>query len=792
MAVALFATLIVLGLYIYVAPNLPNVAQLRDMRLTTPMQVYSADGQLIAEFGDERRVPVRYEEIPPLLVNAFVAVEDQRFFEHGGVDLMGLLRIAVTNLTSSHAAGASTITMQVARNYFLTRDRTLARKFTEIFLAMRIESQFNKQEIMEMYLNKIHFSHRAYGIASAAQTYYGKTLADLSVHEMAVLAGIPKGESENNPISNPKKAEGRRNHVLKRMLAEKYIDQTQYDDAIAQSIHTTYHGPSIEFTAPYLAEMARAHVVSVYGEQRAYSDGIKVFTTAPSSLQRTANGALVRALREYDGRHGWRGAEAKFNSDDLSHRESVVAQLKRIPVLADLEAAVITQVNAQDVVALRKDGSEVTVPWDGLSWARRYINENSLAAAPKTAAEIVRVGDVVRLEQNDQQQWRLTQVPNVAGALVALNPRSGAILALVGGLDFDISQFNRVLQAKRQPGSNIKPFIYAAAFEKGMTPATLINDAPIIDEDNGEDDVWRPENDSRRYAGPTRLRVALYRSLNSITARLFNELGGEFLTDYLTRFGFDKSTMEPYPALALGGAIQVAPIEVARAYATLANGGYLVQPHFIEKITDGSGATLYEQKPVKFCRACAVGETTPNGSLSPVLDNRVAYIVSDILKDVIHHGTAYTSLSNSKSPLLARTDIAGKTGTTNDPRDAWFSGYQTEIVASAWVGFDDHAKALGKLEYGGRAALPMWQYFMESALAPISVAADIPPPGVVTAKIDPETGLLAASGSQKSIAEVFLAEHAPTETSTTTEETPPTPSENGEAPIVGNDDDGLF
>ncbi len=792
LALALFPALIVLGLYIYVAPNLPNVAQLRDMRLTTPMQVFTVDEQLIAEFGDERRIPVRYEEVPPMLVNAFVAVEDQRFFEHGGVDMMGLLRIAVTNLTSSHAAGASTITMQVARNYFLTRDRTLARKFTEIFLAMRIESQFNKQEIMEMYLNKIHFSHRAYGIASAAQTYYGRALNELELHQMAMLAGIPKGESTHNPISNPVKALDRRNHVLKRMLAEKYIDQQQYEQAIAADVHTTYHGPRIEFTAPYLAEMARAHVVAEYGEQRAYTEGIKVYVSAPAKLQRIANEALKRALREYDSRHGWRGAEARFKAEELENRESVIAQLQRRPALADLEPGIVLKVNDKDVTVLRKDGSEITISWPGLEWARRYINENAMAAAPKTANDIVRVGDVIRIEQNASQQWQLAQLPNVAGAFVAINPNTGAIQALVGGLDFDISQFNRVLQAKRQPGSNLKPFIYAAALEKGMTPATIINDAPIIDEANGEDDTWRPENDSGRYRGPTRLRVGLTLSTNTITIRLFNEMGGEFLTNYLTRFGFDRNTMEPYPALALGGAIQVAPIEVARAYTAFANGGFLVKPYYIEKIVDGHDVVLFTNTTQKFCRQCAIGDAPAENVAPPVLDPRIAYITGDIMKDVISRGTATSQLVSTSSPLLKRGDIGGKTGTANESRDAWFSGFHPDLVATAWVGFDDHRKPLGNIEYGGKAALPIWQYFMESALADLPIAPDILPPGVVTARIDPETGLLASGGQKNAIVELFLAEHAPTETAPAKEDSQTVETNNSDPSQPSNDDGGIF
>ncbi|NQD36290.1 penicillin-binding protein 1A [Permianibacter sp. IMCC34836] len=746
--------LAVLAVYLQVAPQLPQAAELREMRLTTPMQVYTRDGKLMAVFGDKRRIPVRYEQIPPLVVNAFIAVEDQRFFQHGGVDMWGLLRIAVSNLTNDRAEGASTITMQVARNYFLSRERTLARKFTEIFLALRIEDEFDKQAIMEMYLNKIHFSHKAYGVAAAAQVYYGKTLDQLELHEIAVLAGIPKGESDYNPISNPKKATARRNHVLNRMRAENFINEEQLQQALAVPVVSSYHGPRVELEAPYLAEMVRQSVVQQLGEQKAYEDGVKVWTTAPADVQLAANAALLNGLRDYDRRHGYRGPEQHWPAAELAERDTVLTRLAKLPVLANEPVAVVTQLTEQDAKMLLADGSEASLALADMAWARQYIDENRMGPALKSVKDVLDVGDVIRIEQlpaseDKPARWALGQVPKVGGALIALAPKTGAVLALVGGLDFEISQFNRVTQARRQPGSNLKPFVYSAALDNGFSPATIINDAPIINEDNGEDETWRPENDAGRYLGPIRLRVALTRSTNSVSIRLFQALGPDTVIAHLKKFGFPEAQLPPYPALALGGASEITPWELVRGYAILANGGLRVEPWFISRVEDGAGNTLREVLP-------------PAGER--VLDVRNAYLMTDIMKDVIHRGTALPTLVANKSPLLLRTDLAGKTGTTNESREAWFSGYNPDIVASAYVGFDDHSKALGRIEYGGKAALPIWQQFMETVLVNLPIAADLPPPGIVAARIDAETGLLAASTSKTAVQELFMAEHAPTET----------------------------
>ena len=754
-----------LAIYLYVAPKLPDVTELRDMRLITPMQVYSRDGRLMAVFGEQRRIPVEYDQIPPLLIQALIAVEDQRFFQHGGVDVIGLLRIAIYNLTKDRAEGASTLTMQVARNYFLTRDRTLTRKFTEIALALKIETEFSKKEILEMYLNKVHFSHRAYGIAAAAQVYYGKTLEQLTLDEIAVLVGIPKGESIYNPISSPRNAQSRRNHVLRRMLEERMIDQTQYDEALAKSITSQFHGPRVEFEAPYLAEMARVEMINRYGEAKAYNEGLKVYLTAQSDLQMKAQEALRNGLFAYDRRHGYRGAEQHWNLADLS-AEQITQKLTEVPAIAGLLPALVIEVANEQAKIRLADGSEGLIPFEQMKWARRYVNENRMERTPEHAKEVLKAGDLIRVRYLENNLWALDQVPDAAAAVVVLDPRNGDILAMSGGLDFAISQFNRATQARRQPGSNFKPFIYSAAVQQGYSPSTIVNDAPIIGDDDGGEEIWRPDNDSGRYNGPIPLRTALTKSTNSVSIRLFQAVGADKMVEHVRRFGIPPEQSPPYPSLALGGASNLTPLEVARGFAVLANGGFLVSPRFLTHVTDSEGKIIDAFPSPVLCQSCSVDQAPPEGELPRVLDRRNAYLVTDMMKDVIHRGTALPTLSNSQSPLLKRTDIAGKTGTTNESREAWFSGFNPDYVATVWVGFDDHRKPLGRIEYGGKAALPIWQEWMEYALRDRPIMNDLPPPGIVTARINPETGLLAAPGDPDAVMEMFMEEFAPTETAT--------------------------
>ena len=766
-ALSLIGLLPVMGafaIYLYVAPQLPDVNELRDMRLITPMQVYSRDGKLLAVFGEQRRLPVRYEQIPPMLVQALIAVEDQRFFQHRGVDFLGLLRIAVNNLRKDRAEGASTLTMQVARNYFLSRDRTLSRKFTEIALALKIESEFSKKEILEMYLNKIHFSHRAYGIAAAAQVYYGKTLENLSLDEMAVLVGIPKGESIYNPISYPKNALNRRNHVLSRMLNERMISQEQHDEAVARPVSSYYHGPRIEMDAPYLAEMVRQEMVTRYGEERAYNEGMKVYITAPSGLQVKAQQALRQGLFDYDRRHGFRGVEGNWDIKTQA-LDTWLKQLRTIPVVADLIPVLVTQVDKDKASIISADGTVGSIAFDEMRWARRYIDVNRMDRSPEKPADVLKEGDVIRARHLHDDQWALEQIPDVAAAIVVLEPNSGEILALSGGLDFGVSQFNRATQARRQPGSNFKPFIYSAAVEQGFSPSTIVNDAPIIGDDAGDEEIWRPDNDAGRYYGPISMRTALTRSTNSVSIRLFEAVGAQTMVKHVQRFGVPPEQSPPYPALALGGASELTPMEVALGYSVLANGGFLVKPRFMHRIEDNAGNVLETFKSPPLCRQCQVDEPAPANVLPRVLDQRNAYLVTDMMKDVIHRGTALSGLTKANSPLLKRSDLAGKTGTTNESREAWFSGFNPDYVATVWVGFDDHRKPLGRIEYGGLAALPVWRDWMEFALQDRPIMNDLPPPGIVTARVDRETGLLAAPGDPDAVMEIFMSEHVPTEMS---------------------------
>lgn len=797
------------GLYLYLGPNLPNVESIREIRLQTPMTVLSKNGDLIAEFGDKRRIPVTLSEVPQTFIHALIATEDKRFYEHSGVDFWGVFRAIVTNITTgTKSQGASTITQLVARNVYLNRKKTFTRKFREMFLAWKIESEISKDEILELFINKAHFSHRAYGLGAAAQVYYGKELSELTLDEVAVLAGIPKGESIYNPISNPKNALARRNHVLGRMLAEGYISKEEYQAASNKPIDSQKHGTQPSVSAPYLAEMVRREMIEAYGREAAYNNGYQVFTTIDYTLQQAAQQALRDSLREYDRRHGYRGpAQHLENFEELS-LEQRLTLLGSIPKAAELEVALVTLVEEQSATLLMANGTEYVLDWQAMDWAAPYITEDRKGKAPETASDIVQPGDVIHLLATGENQWQLSQIPEVSGGFVALNPRTGAIEALVGGYDFSLNQFNMVTQARRQPGSNIKPFIYSAALEKGYTAASVLNDAPFVKEDITAEDFWRPKNDSGRYKGLTRLRDALRFSNNSISVRLMNAIGPRFAEDYLKQLGFPDEYMDPYTSLALGSA-SFTPLEVAAGYAVFANGGYKVSPYFIERVETAEEDVLFRAEPVQVCEPCEerikqltqerllaedenTSETTEAKSkaievatlgelddlhkplipepelpvdpdkLAPrVVEKRNVFIINSMMKDVIHRGTAWRTLNNSRSPLLRRNDLGGKTGTTNDAKDAWFSGFNGDYVATAWVGFADYSKSLGNREYGGKAALPIWQRFMEVALAGKPENSMTQPEGIVTARINPETGKLANSQTENAIFEIFRTEYLP-------------------------------
>lgn len=874
-----------IGLYLAVGPDLPDVETIREIRLQTPMSVYSKDGQLINEFGDIRRIPITLDQVPQDFINALLSTEDVRFYEHSGVDFKGVIRAMFKLVsTGTKSQGASTITMLVARNYYLTREKRFSRKFTEMFVAWKLESELSKNEILEIFLNKIPFGHRAAGLGAAAQVYYGTTLDKLSLAQLATLAGIPKGQSVFNPISNPTKAKSRREHVLGRMLSEDHITQSQYDDAVEQPIKTTRHGAKITVNAHYVAEMVHNEIIKRYGREVAHNDGLKIYTTLNPTLQGYAQDALRSSLLEYDKRHGYRPVEAQYDIDDSVTEEDKIAWISDFTQIGELIPALVERVSDNSADILLADGSRGIVKLEDSKWARQYIDENHRATDKLTQMQqILKQGDVIRVlatkefepdmvekvdaaETADQSTlvvdnptsneivsnssfkevlrplFKLSQIPDVNGGFVVLNPKNGALEALAGGFDYSKIQLNMATQARRQLGSNIKPFIYSAALEKGFTAASLINDSPYIENDVSAGNFWRPENDSGKYRGPTRLRVALSWSINTVAIRLIKKFGPRYAKEYLESLGFPGERMRPFPSLALGSA-SFTPLEVATGYATLANGGFRIEPWFIDRIEDSNGRILFESSPLEVCEECLdlleaeklaqqelaleqsllapsqetsidqLEGTTENQTekaatnnqleaedgqqtslqkdaelalqleideqqplelipLLPIAENRIAprvlearnrYIIDSILKDVIHRGTAWRTLNNAKSPLLRRSDIAGKTGTTNDVKDAWFSGYSNRYVASAWVGFRDHSMKLGKREFGGRAALPIWQKFMEKALDGQPQESIPRPEGIVDVKIDLANGKLASANTQRSDFEVFRLENVPQE-----------------------------
>ena len=712
------------GMYLYIAPSLPEMSTLKKAPLLKPLQVYSSDNQLIAEYGGKLSVPVEYEQIPEQFIHAFLAAEDSSFFEHSGISFKGLGRAVSESVTGSDVqTGGSTITMQVAKNYYLSPDKTLKRKLTEIFLARKIEQNLTKEEILTLYVNKIFLGKNAYGIAAAAKIYYNKTLDQLSLAEMAMISGLPKAPSRYNPIANPTRALERRNWIIGRMLQLGYINQKQYDDAIAEPLNLDMPDRSISNIFPYVGEMVRAELVKRLGEQ-AVDSGYKVFTTINSERQRAAEQSVQEGLEAYDRRHGWRGAEA--------HGEP----LSNFKAFANTYPAQVTKVMSNSFDALMQDGSTVTVPWSGMSWANPYRNANSVGGAPSRANQIVKVNDIVRLRPNeDKTYWALVQLPKVQGQLIALNPNNGAIEAIVGGYNFYQSSFNRATQGWRQPGSTIKPFVYALALERGMTPYSMVNDNPIT---IGK---WSPRNSDGRYLGMIPLRRALYLSRNTVSVRLLQTVGIERARQLFMDFGLSEEQIPRNFTIALGTP-QVLPIQMATGYATFANGGYRIQPYFIERIEDAYGKTIFQANPEYACIRC-IGEnevltessieTTPDDEIiaatetiskdkptakidtsnyrqaQRILKSSSAYDMANILRDVIQHGTGRAALK------IGRGDIGGKTGTTNDAKDAWFAGFNGKLVTVASVGFDQPT-TLGRREYGGIAALPIWSNFMEKAL----------------------------------------------------------------------------
>jgi len=782
------------GLWWYLAPRLPSIDSLKDVRLQVPLRVYTYDLRLLAEFGEKKRIPLRLDEVPEAMTHAVLAAEDDRFYEHPGVDWQGLMRAAWHLVrTGEKGQGGSTITMQVARNFFLGREKTYLRKLNEIILAFKIEQGLTKDEILELYLNKIYLGHRAYGVGAAAQTYYGKPLSELNLSQIAMIAGLPKAPSRFNPIADPQRGLTRRNYVLRRLHELGFIDTEAYEAARAAPVTATRHALPVEVEAPFVAEMVRAHMVAEYGDD-AYIAGYSVHTTVDSRLQAAATCALRRALLAYEERHGYRGPVRRVSLGEGDDTERWEELLRDVPTVGGLRAALVTDVGKKTAFVYLRGMGEVEIPWEGLSWARRFQDENHKGPELKTAGEVVAPGDVVRVRHDAEGNWYLAQEPEVEGALVALNPKDGAILALSGGLDFYRSKFNRATQAQRQPGSNFKPFIYSSAIDAGFTAASIINDAPVVFDDAGLEAAWRPENYSGRVFGPTRLRVALMKSRNLVSIRLLRAVGIDTTVDYVSRFGFSKDRLPRDLSLALGSGT-VTPLELATGYAVFANGGYRVEPYVVERITSLDGEPLYQAAPPRVCEKCedlagpeneaaktveTPGGGTPGAGLAAaapldgaggepedgelpqpvaprVISPQNSWIMASLMRDVILRGTGRRALA------LGRKDLAGKTGTTNDQRDTWFSGFNQQIVTTTWVGFD-RLLPLGSRETGSRAALPMWIDFMRVALDGVAEQPLMRPTGLVTVRIDRESGELATADNPEAIFETFRVENVPQQT----------------------------
>ena len=857
-AAGIGSTLIVLaGVHLYLSPTLPSVDTLRDVRLQTPLRIYSYDGQLIGEIGEKRRTPVTYQSIPQGYIDALLSAEDDQFYSHNGVSIKGLMRASSQLLISGGIqGGGSTITMQVARNFFLTRRQEFKRKFNEILLALRIERELSKQEILELYVNVIFLGNRAYGIEAAANVYYGKTLEDLSLAQMAMIAGLPKAPSTMNPLANPERALTRRNWILSRMHELGKISDAEYQSATLEPISAKYRGSNLEVTAQYVAEMARKQAIEFFG-QEAYTEGYNIYTTIQSDLQSQAQQAVIEGLLTYDQRHGFKpplttappsevlalyltsddtGPEKAAKTEEASSGEIAPPEeqvsgetteydvlykqwleelqniLTNTPTYAELIPAAVVKVEPQSFKALTKEGEVVDIAWeDGIAQARKFITTNRRGAKPKAASDVINLGDIVRVRYKEAR-WHLTQIPEAQGALVSLDASNGAVLALVGGLDFNQSKFNRATQATRQPGSNFKPFMYTAALENGFTAATIINDAPIVFEDNQLETDWRPENSGGKFYGPTRLRKALYKSQNIVSVRVLQSLGIPKAIENLGRFGLNPEQMPRDLSLALGSHV-MSPMDVVTGYAVFANGGYQVLPFFIDRIENAKGEVVFRSDRLTVCPECLkqlereaaakealaqqnaeanetnAEETTDTEAVTPepgveelasapeeaaeghqedqeeqletaitpaprVVDERIAYIMDSILKDVVTRGTA------TKAKVIQRSDIAGKTGTTNKATNAWFSGYGGGIVTTTWVGFDDEA-SLGAIEYGGTAALPIWIQYMSHALKGRPEQTLARPPGLVTTRIDAITGQRARPGSPNAIFEIFRSEYVP-------------------------------
>ncbi|MBT1445315.1 PBP1A family penicillin-binding protein [Shewanella sp. JM162201] len=839
-SLALLGVGAIVAAYFYVLPELPDVATLKTIQLQTPLKIYSQDGKLISQYGEKRRIPVKLDEVPKPLLQAFLATEDARFYEHQGIDPVGIMRAFTVWVASGEKKqGASTITQQVARNFFLTRDKTIIRKIKEIFISFHIEELLTKDEILELYVNRIYLGQRAYGVGAAAQVYFGKDLHDLSLGEMAVIAGLPKAPSTLNPLSSPERALARRNVVLMRMREVGFINDSEYNLALAEPIKAAYHGAELDLYVPYVSEMARDYMVAKYGEEEAYTGGYSVYTTVSSDLQQKAELALRNNIYAYDERHGYRGAAEVLWSGDAPATDEILKLLRKTARVQDLEPAAVLSVQELQATVLRANGETITLPWQGIQWARKFISDTRQGGAPKAATEVLNAGERIWIRSSNDA-WQLAQVPEVSSAIVSIDPHNGAIRALVGGYSFSQSQFNRATQAKRQLGSNIKPFIYAAAMERGYTLASLINNAPINKPDLSMGTAWRPKNSPDIYTGPTRLRVGLAQSVNVMAVRALRHAGLDNTIDLLTRFGFDRNDLYRNESLALGSP-SVTPLQVVTAFSAFANGGYLVEPYYIDRVETANGQVIEKTKPTLACEQATpapteVAETGAEQSQGPtsvveamaaaaisgnatealvsktdvnqcgaegvryanrVISEQNAFLIAEALKSVIwgggdfSKGTGWNGTAWRAARLLKRHDIAGKTGTTNESKDTWFSGFGPGLATTVWVGFDDHARELGKVawsangpkdqisgaEAGAKTAGPAWNEFMLMALKDVPEQPTIPPAGIVSARIDLNSGKLSRRTDHTSDFEFFAAGTVPTEYATGLEQNPTNPQE---------------
>ena len=817
------------GIYLYLDPQTPAAATYRNVKLQKPLRIYSADGALIAEFGERRLIPIELSQVPEHFINALLDTEDKRFYEHKGIDFISLSNDILQLLGSlmgqeTSVGGASTITMQLARNVSFTLERRFLRKFKEMLLALKIEQELSKSDILELYINLVPFGKRAYGAQAAALTYYGQSLEELNLAQLAMLAGIPQRPEAGNPINGPAWALRRRNVVLARMLDQGSITQTQYQEAKQQPITAQVFARSVDVPSPYVGEWVRQQAVTLVDDL--YTGGYEVHTTIDSVLQQGAIAALRRGLKNYDRGHGYRGIEGRvepelvdrfiFNTDtdkdkdkdkdkDSSKTKSKMSVLQDAAkkalagtrVYGELLPAFVAAIDPETATVITADAQQHTLTRRDTRWARAYVDVDTRGPVINDLTTFLSVGDIVRIEavgSAGDRTWRLAQLPAIQGAVVAMEPTTGSIKALVGGFDFYRNQYNHALQAARQPGSGFKPFIYSAALANGINAADVFLDAPLVFDDANLESQYRPENDNNRYNGPTRLREALYRSINLVSMRVLLSVGAGKVIDHVGNFGFDTRSFPRNTQLAIGGGtMTVSPLDMSRAYAVLANGGHLVEANVIDRIVDQQGNTIYQPARIEVCRDCnaepqavAASEATPSQTVAfvepsgleefaadlpttenlreiipapRVIDERNAFIMDSMLKDVIKRGTGRRARS------LGRDDLAGKTGTTNDAEDTWFNGYNQDLVASVWVGFSDQAP-LGATAYGSNTPLPIWIDFMRQALSERENAKVYQPPGITTMKIDPQTGQAAAPDDRNAIFEFFFAEQAPKSPST--------------------------